>query len=122
MKDAARAIELAAEKLAVARRLLVMTGAGMSVESGIPAYRRPGQLSWQNYGLLDSIGVKAEDLACPQAFEEDPARAWGFFEWKRRLISSREPHEGYEALHDLGQGAPEAFVQTTNVDDYHRRA
>ncbi len=112
----------AAERLATAKRLLIMTGAGMSVDSGVPAYRAPGKLAWQNYGFLEQVGLKAEDLACPKAFEEDPERAWGFLEWKRRLIAASEPHEGYAALHALGRRSPEAFVQTTNVDGYHLRA
>ncbi|MBI3725600.1 hypothetical protein HY251_16860 [bacterium] len=121
MDDTAR-IEVAAERLRHAERLLIMTGAGMSVDSGVPAYRAPGTTGWQNYGFLEAIGLKAEDLACPKAFEDDPATAWGFLEWKRRLMAANEPHAGYAALHALGRIARESFVQTANVDGYHLRA
>ncbi|MEZ6187267.1 MAG: Sir2 family NAD-dependent protein deacetylase [Planctomycetota bacterium] len=115
-------IERAAERLAAAQRLLVATAAGMSAESGIPVYRRPGSTAWKNYGAFERLGIKAEDLSCPQALEEQPALAWGFLEWKRRLIAAQEPHPGYAALHRLAAVAPEAFLQTTNVDGLHLRA
>lgn len=117
----AEAVQVAAARLARAERLLVGTGAGMSAESGIPTYRRPGSTSWSNYGAFER-GVKAEDLACPQAFEDDPARAWGFFAWKRRMVAAARPHAGYAALHALAARVPEAFVQTSNVDGLHLRA
>ncbi|MGE0713048.1 MAG: NAD-dependent deacetylase [Planctomycetota bacterium] len=117
-----RILDLAAARLAEARRLLVGTGAGMSADSGIPTYRRPGETSWQSYGLFTRLGVKAEDLSTPQAFEEQPARAWGVLEWKRRRVASSTPHAGYAALHALAARAPEAFVQTTNVDGFHLAA
>lgn len=84
----AETLPAAAARIASARRLLVGTAAGMSVESGVPVYRQPGDTAWKNYGSVERLGVKAEDLACPQAFEERPALASGFMEWKRRLIAS----------------------------------
>jgi len=116
------ALDEAAARLSGAKRLLIGTAAGMSAESGIPTYRRPGETSWKNYGAFDALGIKAEDLSCPQAFEDQPELAWGFLEWKRRLVAEAEPHEGYAALHDLARAVPESFIQTTNVDGFHLRA
>ena len=112
----------AAERIAGAARLLIGTAAGMSAESGIPTYRRAGETSWRDYGLVVELGLKAEDFSTPQAFEEDPAQAWGLLEWKRRHVAACAPHEGYAALHALAARAPAAFVQTTNVDGFHLRA
>ena len=116
-----QALDRAADLLSHARRLLIGTGAGLSVESGIPTYRSPGRAPWRDYGRLSALGIRAEDLACPSAFEEDPAAAWGVLEWKRRLVAEATPHVGYEALHALGRST-DSFVQTTNVDGLHTRA
>lgn len=116
------ALDEAAARLAGAQRLLIGTAAGMSAESGIPTYRRSGETSWKNYGAFEALGIKAEDLSCPQAFEDEPELAWGFLEWKRRLVAEAEPHEGYAALHAIARAAPESFIQTTNVDGLHLRA
>lgn len=120
--SANQGLEEAAARISGAERLLIGTAAGMSAESGIPTYRRAGETSWKNYGAFDALGIKAEDLSCPQAFEESPELAWGFMEWKRRLIAEAEPHEGYAALHALAHAAPASFIQTTNVDGLHLRA
>lgn len=109
-----------AERLAGARRLLIGTGAGMSADSGIATYRRVGETGWQAYGKTS--GVDAADLMTPRAFEEEPARAWGFLEVRRRDCAAAAPHAGYAALHAIAARAPEAFVQTTNVDGLHVRA
>jgi len=116
------AIEEAAERIGAAERLLIGTAAGLSAESGIPVYRRPGSTAWRNYGAFEALGIKAEDLSCPAAFEEQPELAWGFMEWKRRLIAESEPHAGYAALHAIARRAPASFIQTTNVDGFHLRA
>ncbi|MCO5167909.1 MAG: iron dicitrate transport regulator FecR [Planctomycetes bacterium] len=116
-----RALQVAAARLAGARRLLVGTGAGMSADSGVPTYRDPGQTGWRGYGIGDD-GLRPEDLACPQALEEMPDRAWGFLEVRRRQVAAATPHEGYAALHRLAGRAAEAFIQTTNVDGLHLRA
>lgn len=112
----------AARRIRASRRLLIGTGAGMSADSGIPTYRRPGEQAWRAYAVYESHGLRAEDLACPRAFEEEPELAWGFWERQRRAIAARAPHEGYASLHAIASSVPEAFVQTTNVDGFHLRA
>ncbi len=120
MDDLERCLDLAAARLSKPERLLIGTGAGMSVDSGIAAYREPGQSAWRDYGSTG--GVRAEDLACPRALEETPALAWGFLERTRRRAASAVPHAGYDALARLAARAGESFLQTTNVDGLHRRA
>lgn len=115
-------LKAAAMLLNQAQRLLIGTGAGMSADSGVQTYRKPGQTNWQNYGFLDELGLKSSDLCCPQAFEENPEQAWAYFEWMRRRVRQLEPHSGYTRLHEIAARTPSAFIQTTNIDGYHERA
>jgi NAD-dependent deacetylase len=91
-----------------AKRIVALTGAGMSAESGVPTFRGPGGL-WRNY--------RPEDLATPEAFRRDPDLVWEWYEWRRDIVRSCEPHGGHRALARLG-----ATVVTQNVDGLHQRA
>lgn len=91
------------------RRVVVMTGAGVSADSGIPTFRGAGGL-WRNF--------RAEDLATPEAFRRDPALVWEWYEWRRGLIREAQPNAAHEALARL----PGALIVTQNVDALHVRA
>jgi len=91
------------------RRVVIMTGAGVSAESGIPTFRGPGGL-WRDY--------RAEDLATPDAFRRDPRLVWEWYEWRRTLIRDARPNAAHEAIARL----PHATVVTQNVDGLHTRA
>lgn len=91
------------------RRVVVMTGAGVSADSGIPTFRGPGGL-WRNF--------HPEDLATPQAFGRDPLLVWEWYEWRRGLIREARPNAAHEALARL----PDALIVTQNVDGLHARA
>lgn len=91
------------------RRVLVMTGAGVSADSGIPTFRGPGGL-WRNF--------RPEELATPEAFHRDPALVWEWYEWRRGLIREAQPNAAHEAIARL----PDALVVTQNVDGLHARA
>jgi len=91
------------------RTVAVMTGAGVSAESGIPTFRGAGGL-WRDF--------RAEDLATPQAFARDPALVWEWYEWRRGLIRDALPNAAHEALARLPAGS----VITQNVDGLHARA
>jgi NAD-dependent deacetylase len=96
------------------RRIVVLSGAGMSAESGIPTFRGPGGL-WENH--------RAEDLATPGAFARDPHLVWRWYEWRRELIRNAEPNEGHRAVARLEQHpALQVDVVTQNVDGLHTRA
>jgi NAD-dependent deacetylase len=96
-----------------AKRLCVLTGAGISAESGIPTFRGPGGL-WREY--------RAEDLATPEAFARDPKLVWEWYDWRRGLVAQAEPNAGHHALAQLESVVPEFTLITQNVDGLHRRA
>jgi NAD-dependent deacetylase len=91
------------------RAIAVLTGAGVSADSGIPTFRGAGGL-WRNY--------RSEDLATPDAFRRDPALVWEWYEWRRGLIREAKPNAAHEAIARL----PDATVITQNVDGLHTRA
>ncbi|MBI5815780.1 MAG: NAD-dependent deacylase [Nitrospinae bacterium] len=96
-----------------ARNAAVLTGAGVSAESGIPTFRGAGGL-WNNY--------RAEDLATPEAFERDPELVWRWYDWRRGIIASKTPNPGHYALAQM-EGLFENFTLITqNVDGLHAKA
>ncbi len=96
-----------------ARSIAVLTGAGISSESGIPTFRDAGGL-WKNF--------RAEDLATPQAFARDPKFVWEWYDWRRGLIAKAEPNAGHRALAELEHRTPTFTLITQNVDRLHDRA
>ncbi len=94
-------------------RIAVLTGAGISAESGIPTFRDNNGL-WRNF--------RAEDLATPQAFARDPGLVWEWYNWRRSLIARAEPNAGHHALVTLEQSKPGFTLITQNVDGLHARA
>jgi NAD-dependent deacetylase len=99
--------------LRTADRITVLTGAGISAESGIPTFRGPGGL-WRNF--------RAEELATPQAFQRDPQLVWEWYRWRREVISKAEPNPGHHALVELEKRTPKFTLVTQNVDGLHERA
>lgn len=96
------------------RNILVLTGAGISAESGIDTFRGSGGL-WENH--------RVEDVATPEAFERDPELVLRFYDMRREQIQAKEPNLAHEALAMLDRDWPGAFVIVTqNVDDLHERA
>jgi NAD-dependent protein deacetylase/lipoamidase len=97
------------------KSLVVLTGAGMSAECGIPVFRGPGGL-WE--------GFRPEELATPEAFQRDPERVWRWYRWRLDRVTEAAPHAGYEALAALERdgGLDAVSVITQNVDGMHRRA
>ena len=91
------------------QRVVVMTGSGISAESGIPTFRGAGGL-WRDF--------RPEELATPEAFRRDPALVWEWYEWRRDLIRRARPNAAHEALARLR----DAVVVTQNVDGLHARA
>jgi NAD-dependent deacetylase len=91
------------------RIVAVLTGAGVSADSGIPTFRGAGGL-WRSF--------RAEELATPEAFRRDPAMVWEWYEWRRGLIGNAKPNAAHEAIARI----PDAAVVTQNVDGLHSRA
>lgn len=98
------------ETLKKADRVAVLTGAGISAESGVPTFRGDEGL-WQNY--------RATDLATPQAFARDPELVWDFYNWRRDLISKVTHNPAHRALVDLEGLVPDFTIITQNVDGLH---
>lgn len=111
--DAAK-LERAVEALAQAQLVVVATGAGMSKESGIPTFREAQEGLWSRYN--------PEELASPHGFRRDPARVWGWYNYRRAIVASSSPHAGHEALVKLEKLVPQVVVVTQNIDGYHRQA
>ncbi|MCW5575364.1 MAG: NAD-dependent deacylase [Burkholderiales bacterium] len=110
----ARVPEAAARALQEARSVAVLTGAGISAESGVPTFRDAQTGLWARY--------RAEDLATPEAFARDPVLLWNWYLWRRRLVGEAAPNAGHLALVELERRVPAFTLVTQNVDGLHRRA
>jgi NAD-dependent deacetylase len=100
--------------LRAATRVVILTGAGVSAESGIPTFRDKQTGLWENFD--------AAELATPYAFERDPALVWGWYEWRRQLVLKSEPNAAHNAIAAMADRVPHFTLITQNVDDLHERA
>lgn len=98
--------ELLREKV----RICVLTGAGISAESGIPTFRGADGL-WRKF--------RPDQLATPEAFARDPRLVWEWYDWRRGLIAQARPNPGHEALARLERRCPDFLLVTQNVDGLH---
>jgi len=106
-------IDKAKTVIASSERITVLTGAGISAESGVPTFRGKDGL-WRNY--------RATDLATPKAFERDPSLVWEFYNWRRGLLSSVIPNAAHEALARFEETRDNFTLITQNIDGLHGRA
>jgi NAD-dependent deacetylase len=102
-----------ARRLRTAGRVLALTGAGISAESGVPTFRGPDGL-WRNF--------RAVDLATPGAFARDPALVWEWYRWRRSRIRDAQPNPGHLVLGRFEGVWPDFTLATQNVDGLHHRA
>lgn len=107
-------IQSAAGMLRHADKVAVMTGAGISAESGIATFRDALSGIWQRF--------RAEDLATLPAFLRDPPLVWGWYEARRKQVLASSPNPGHHALAKLAQKVHQLTLITQNVDDLHERA
>lgn len=103
----------ARERLGAARNVLVVTGAGISAESGVPTFRGAEGL-WRQF--------RPEELATPEAFARDPSLVWEWYAWRRQRIAAVTPNAGHRALARLEERVPEYLLATQNVDGLHALA
>src|SRR5687767_9658176 len=106
-------LDLARQLLREGGRIAVLTGAGISAESGIPTFRGVGGL-WRNF--------RPEELATPEAFARDPKLVWEWYDSRRVSIAAAEPNAGHRALVQMEKTTPEFTLITQNVDGLHERA
>lgn len=95
------------------KQIVVLTGAGISAESGIPTFRGEEGL-WKQY--------RAEDLATPIAFIKDPKLVWEWYDWRRGIIASKKPNAGHKILGRWEKIFPNFILITQNIDGLHQKA
>lgn len=95
-------------------RVVAMTGAGISAESGVPTFRDAQTGLWSNFA--------PEDLATPEAFKRNPKLVWQWYAWRRELVAKAQPNAGHLALVELERRVPQFTLITQNVDGLHHRA
>ena len=101
-----------ADRLRTARRISVLTGAGISAASGVPTFRGSGGL-WRNY--------PAQQLATPEAFARDPRLVWEWYAWRRELIAACAPNPAHHVIARWSDRSGFTLI-TQNVDGLHERA
>ncbi len=97
-----------------AQHILVLTGAGVSAESGVPTFRDAQSGLWAQYDPLD--------LATPEAFVADPELVWRWYRWRRELVAKARPNPAHIALTRLAGSVPQLTLVTQNVDGLHQQA
>lgn len=108
-------LEEARRQIERARRVVVLSGAGMSAESGVPTFRDAQTGLWAQF--------RVEDLATEAAFRADPQRVWAWYRHRREQIAAIEPNAGHRSLADYARRHPGRLtVVTQNVDGLHQRA
>ncbi|XP_025300051.1 NAD-dependent protein deacylase sirtuin-5, mitochondrial isoform X2 [Canis lupus baileyi] len=102
---------------AKAKHIVIISGAGVSAESGVPTFRGAGGY-WRKW--------QAQDLATPQAFARNPSLVWEFYHYRREVMLSKEPNPGHLAIAEcearLREQGRRVMVITQNIDELHRRA
>jgi NAD-dependent deacetylase len=97
-----------------ARKCTVLTGSGISAESGVPTFRDAQTGLWSKF--------RPEDLATPEAFRRNPKLVWEWYAWRRELVAQAQPNAGHLALVELERRVPQFILITQNVDGLHQRA
>jgi NAD-dependent deacetylase len=114
LSDTARLDPALVDAIGTARHVCVLTGAGISAESGVPTFRDAQQGLWARYD--------PHELATPEAFARDPDLVWRWYRWRRDLVARAEPNAGHRALASLAGKTSRLTLVTQNVDGLHRRA
>jgi NAD-dependent deacetylase len=97
-----------------AKWVTILTGAGVSAESGIPTFRDKQTGLWEKFD--------AAELATPYAFQRDPSLVWGWYEWRRAAVAAAQPNPAHRAIAAMAKRVPHFTLITQNVDDLHERA
>ena len=111
--EASNLVARLGERLRAARRVSVLTGAGVSAASGVPTFRGEDGL-WRRY--------RPEELATAQAFARDPAMLWEWYGWRRETIARCVPNAAHDVLARWSRQDDRTTVVTQNVDDLHVKA
>jgi len=116
-------IKMAKSYINEADALLIVAGAGMGIDSGLPDYRGPQGL-WNTWHPAKELGMKYEDLSTHEMFIENPSLAWGFQTYLTKLYHDLDPHDGYYDLLKIAKNSfnNNYFVITSNVDSQFLKA
>src|SRR5512146_3368697 len=95
-------------------RVAILTGAGVSQESGLRTFRDAQTGLWAHY--------KPTELASPEAFARDPKLVWDWYAWRREAVKGVRPNAGHYALFEMERRLPDFALITQNVDGLHRLA
>jgi NAD-dependent deacetylase len=95
-------------------RALVLTGSGISAESGVPTFREAQTGLWARFD--------PQELATPEAFDRDPGLVWDWYAWRRRLVAEVRPNVGHLAIAEMQHLVPRFTLATQNVDGLHQKA
>lgn len=101
-------------RLRRSRRVAVLTGAGISAESGIPTFRDTEEGMWTRFD--------PSEVATPEAFERDPAHVWAWYDERRRTMLESRPNPGHHALVEMERLIPGFTLITQNIDGLHAAA
>jgi NAD-dependent deacetylase len=114
MNDSLALLERTSNLIQTCKQLTVLTGAGVSKESGVPTFR----------DALDGLWARFDpsQLATVHAFRNDPKLVWDFYEYRREIMRPAKPNPGHIALAELERRYPHLHIITQNVDDLHERA
>ncbi len=102
------------EQVRIAQHITVLTGAGISAESGVPTFRDAQSGLWAQYD--------PQELATPQAFQTNSQLVWNWYQWRRALISQVSPNPGHFALAEMQAISHQITIITQNVDGLHQQA
>lgn len=103
-----------AQRLFGARHVLVLSGAGLSAESGVPTFREAQTGLWARYDPLQ--------LATPEAFAEHPERVWAWYRWRKTLVERASPNAAHLTIAAWSKRRARLTVATQNIDGLHQRA
>lgn len=112
----------AATAIAQADAVIILAGAGMGVDSGLPDFRGKEGF-WKAYPMLKNHRLSFQDIANPEAFQIRPTLAWGFYGHRLNLYRHTIPHEGFAILKTIAESKPNGyFIYTSNVDGQFHKA
>jgi NAD-dependent deacetylase len=107
-------VRKAADLIAASQGITILTGAGVSKESGVPTFRDAMEGLWARFD--------PQQLATPSAFMENPKLVWEWYEYRREMVRRAQPNPGHLALAELERRFPVRALITQNVDDLHEQA
>ena len=113
---------LAARAIGGAKAMIVTSGAGLGVDSGLPDFRGDRGF-WKAYPMYERLGISFVGAANPVNFQDDPAFGWGFYGHRTHLYRSVEPHDGFRILARwIERFGMDSFIVTSNVDGQFQKA